>query len=172
MNPSAFSNELIRLREANVEDYAEILRLNTDAVPDVNLIDNATLQHLHDQAAAFMVAEDKLSATIAGFLLVMTDGAAYDSLNYQYFTANYTNFAYVDRIVVSPDHQRKGIGKLFYQYLFHFAGDRPATCEVNVEPPNEQSMAFHKQLGFASVGEQATEGGTKRVALLVRPGGS
>lgn len=172
MNISAFSNQLIELRDAQSDDYREILQLNTEAVPNVNLIDADKLRELHEQAAALVVAQEKSSGRIAGFLLVITDGADYDSLNYQYFSANYSSFAYVDRIVVSPDHQRKGIGKLFYKYLFDLAADRPTTCEVNVEPPNEQSMAFHGQLGFTSVEEQATEGGTKRVALLVRPGDS
>lgn len=172
MNISAFANPLIRLRQARIEDYPDILRLNTDAVPDVNLIDANVLKNLHEQAAALVVAQEQSSGSIAGFLLIITEGADYDSLNYRYFAANYPSFAYVDRVVVSPDHQRKGIGKLFYQFLFELADGRPATCEVNVVPPNEQSMAFHQQLGFAKVDEQATEGGSKRVALLVRPGES
>ena len=171
MQPRHSINE-IELRDARSEDYPEILRLNTAAVPNVNQIDAEKLKELHQQAAALVVAQEKGSGDIAGFLLIITEGADYDSLNYQYFTANYPSFAYVDRVVVSPDHQRKGIGRLFYQCLFEIAAGRPTTCEVNIEPPNEQSMAFHQQLGFTPVAEQATEGGTKRVALMVRAGDS
>lgn len=46
------------------------------------------------------------------------------------------------------------------------------TCEVNLEPPNPHSLAFHHRLGFTQVGEQVTTRGTVRVALLVRPVGS
>ena len=42
------------------------------------------------------------------------------------------------------------------------------TCEVNLEPPNPASLAFHARLGFRQVGEQVTKGGSVRVALLAR----
>jgi predicted GNAT superfamily acetyltransferase len=40
------------------------------------------------------------------------------------------------------------------------------TCEVNLDPPNPESLAFHARLGFARVGEQETKGGSVTVALL------
>lgn len=42
------------------------------------------------------------------------------------------------------------------------------TCEVNLVPPNPESLAFHHRLGFRQVGEQSTYGGSVRVALLAR----
>ena len=39
-------------------------------------------------------------------------------------------------------------------------------CEVNIEPPNEVSAAFHRRQGFTQVGTQWVADGTKRVALL------
>jgi predicted GNAT superfamily acetyltransferase len=39
-------------------------------------------------------------------------------------------------------------------------------CEVNVRPRNETSLAFHEAIGFREVGQQDTDGGTKRVSLL------
>ena len=47
---------------------------------------------------------------------------------------------------------------------------RPVSCEVDVVPENPGSLRFHEALGFESVGQQDTEGGEKRVRLLVRPG--
>jgi predicted GNAT superfamily acetyltransferase len=35
---------------------------------------------------------------------------------------------------------------------------------------NAPSLRFHERLGFEPVGEQQTEGGDKRVRLLVRAG--
>ena len=158
----------IELLPATAADYPDILELNAAAVPHVNLIDEQTLLHLHDQSESLMVARKQDSLELEGFLLTLADGADYDSLNYQYFSARYASFVYVDRIVVRPDRQRLGIGRRFYERLFALADGRPVTCEVNIEPPNEQSMRFHHQLGFTRVGEQATEGGSKRVALLAR----
>jgi predicted GNAT superfamily acetyltransferase len=166
--PITPTEDFIELQPADPTDYPEILSLNTNAVPDVNLIDATILASLHDQALALLVARDRRDGQIAGFLLILDEAADYASVNYLFFKEHYPAFVYVDRIVVGPDHQRLGIGKRFYQQLFELGADKPAACEVNVYPMNEQSLTFHRQLGFETVGEQETEGGSKRVALLLR----
>jgi predicted GNAT superfamily acetyltransferase len=40
--------------------------------------------------------------------------------------------------------------------------------EVNLEPRNDQSLAFHAALGFVEVGQQMTDYGT-RVSLMTKP---
>ena len=40
--------------------------------------------------------------------------------------------------------------------------------EVNVDPPNPQSMAFHLGRGFEEVGRQVTDYGFE-VAMMTRP---
>ena len=45
------------------------------------------------------------------------------------------------------------------------------TAEVNVDPPNPVSSAFHESMGFAEVGRQQTYGGSVTVALLAAPVG-
>lgn len=107
---------------------------------------------------------------LAGFLLALPETADYGSDNYRYFQARYDRFVYVDRIVVDDRFRRAGVGAALYR---HLAGCLPAgcpriACEVNVRPPNEPSLAFHRKLGFEPVGEQDTEGGAKRVCLLVK----
>ena len=42
------------------------------------------------------------------------------------------------------------------------------TCEVNEDPPNPDSMQFHKKLGFRELGKQKTEDGKKSVVILGR----
>ena len=39
---------------------------------------------------------------------------------------------------------------------------------MNVRPRNEGSLAFHDAFGFAAVGEQDTEAGSKRVRLYAK----
>ena len=39
-------------------------------------------------------------------------------------------------------------------------------AEVNIKPRNERSLIFHEKFGFTPVGEQDTEGGSKRVQLM------
>lgn len=168
-NSASPTKDFIDLQPAELADYPAILALNADAVPDVNLIDHQALQSLHEQALALIVARDLRDDSIAGFLLILDESAHYESVNYRFFKNGYEAFVYVDRVVVSPDHQRLGIGKRFYQRLFELSADRPAACEVNVRPMNQQSLSFHQQLGFEKIAEQETEGGSKRVAMLLRP---
>jgi predicted GNAT superfamily acetyltransferase len=41
-------------------------------------------------------------------------------------------------------------------------------CEVNVEPPNPASDAFHEALGFSEVGRAVIHDGEKQVRYLVK----
>lgn len=46
--------------------------------------------------------------------------------------------------------------------------DLPVTCEVNIRPPNPESLAFHDRQGFVEVGTQETEDGRKTVSLRAK----
>jgi hypothetical protein len=49
------------------------------------------------------------------------------------------------------------------------AADRNViVCEVNANPPNPASDAFHAALGFAEVGAASIHGGTKTVRYFAR----
>jgi predicted GNAT superfamily acetyltransferase len=87
------------------------------------------------------------------------------------FPSTYKNFVYVDRIAVAPAYKGRGIGRAFYSDIERFADSVAPilTCEVNLDPPNPESIAFHTKLGFAEVAQQDTEGGKKRVSLMVKP---
>jgi predicted GNAT superfamily acetyltransferase len=153
--------------EATAADYPAILELNQAAIPEVSHLDEAALAALHRQAVMLTVARS--GGEIAGFMLILREGADYGSPNYQYFASNYEAFHYVDRIVVSEHFRRQGVGAGLYALLFEAAEGSPrVTCEVNVRPPNPGSLGFHESLGFVTVGAQDTDGGIKRVALMVR----
>ena len=158
----------ITLRAARTTDYAAVLKLNEDAVPNVNSISERSLENLHGQSCFFCLAQD--SAKLAGFLLALPESASYESLNFRYFKDRFPQFAYVDRIVVSEDYRGRGVGRKLYSALFEKARNktRLVTCEVNLIPPNPDSLRFHENLGFQEVGQQETDGGRKRVALLTR----
>ncbi len=156
---------MIHFEPATEADYQDILRLNEAAVPAVSSIDEPALAELHRQAQFLTLARSE--GKLAGFLLVLNEQADYASLNYQYFKNHYDRFLYVDRIVVSEACRGQGIGASLYTALFEAAPDIPrVTCEVNVRPPNPGSLRFHGSLGFDVVGEQDTDGGAKRVALM------
>jgi len=159
----------ITIAAAGAADYAALLALNDAAVPHVNSIVLTKLEHLHRQSAYLGVARDA-AGTAAGFLLALDETADYDSMNFGYFQRSYDCFVYVDRIVVGAAHRRLGVGAALYADLHRqISADCPLlTCEVNLRPPNPESLAFHRQMGFEPVGEQDTEGGEKRVCLLAK----
>ena len=153
--------------EANTEHYAEVLKLNDAAVPNVNRLSLQDLERLARQAKLFLVAIDD-AENVAGFILTLDESADYDSPNFRFFQQEFERFLYVDRIVIDSTTQRSGVGSQLYTEINQRLGDQYPllTCEVNIEPPNPQSMNFHRRLGFVGVGEQDTENDTKRVLLM------
>lgn len=156
----------MQIMPATEHDYREILALNAAAVPNVNLIDEDELRKMAAQACYFKVLRD--GKTLAGFLLCFAPGADYQSLNYQWFSNKFDDFVYVDRIVISPQFAGQGLGGRFYQDLAEICRGHAAriACEVNIKPRNAHSLYFHQKVGFNEVGQQDTEGGSKRVSLM------
>jgi len=159
---------MLVIAETSASDLDAVLELNAGAVPDVNLVSMDTLRRLREQACYFKVA--KSDGRVVGFLLALPEGAAYESINYRWFSARHPTFVYIDRIVVDPRFQREGVGRRLYADLETMARARAPVlaCEVNLRPPNAGSMKFHESFGFEEVGQQDTEGGTKRVRLMIK----
>ena len=149
-------------------DLAALQAMNESAVPAVNSVPVAALRALRDMAEAFAVAHGAQGP--CGFLVLLAPGADYASPNYRWFAQRYADFLYVDRVVVAPEARRHGVGQALYADAWHRACRRgaPLTCEVNLDPPNPASLAFHRRLGFSQVGVQRTEGGAKTVSLMIR----
>ena len=154
-------------------DLPRLIELNTASVPAVNLIDEDEMRALVASAGlAAGVVDPAHPELVLGFVLALPPGLDYQSENYRWFSARGDRFLYVDRIVVADGHRSSGFGALLYDAVFLAAAEAGSTevdCEVNVEPPNPGSLAFHGRLGFEEVGRQATKGGEVVVALLARP---
>jgi len=157
------------IRAATAADFARILALNAESIQFLSPLDAPRLHALHAQAAYHRVAE--LGDRVAAFLLVLREGADYDSPNYRWFTQRYAQFLYIDRVVVDTAAQGHGLGALLYEDLIAFAqaqGVATLTCEFDLQPPNPASARFHARLGFREVGTQWLGGGTKQVSLQAR----
>ena len=156
----------MQIRDVNADDIDDVLELNEASVPHVNSIDREQMTWFARHARYFRVAV--VDGRPAGFLIGLQPGLEYGSPNYRWFSEHYDRFAYIDRVAVAGYARRRNVASQLYA---DFAGRMRAhadvlTCEVNIRPPNESSMAFHVQQGFRQVARQDTEGGSKEVALM------
>jgi predicted GNAT superfamily acetyltransferase len=158
-------------RDADLEILVDV---NDGAYPAVPITPAAELAELVVMSSVKVVVE--VDGIPAGFVLGMPPGLPYTSENYVFFSARADElgraFVYVDRIVLAPALRGRGLGPQLYDAVFAEArrvGALEVLCEVNVEPPNPGSLAFHTRLGFVEVGRQQTHGGENVVALLAAP---
>lgn len=155
------------LRDATPQDFDAVLRLNAEWEHVTSPLDHAAVMRLHEQASYHRVVASG-SKRVVAFLLGIGPGQAYDSPNYRWFDARFREFLYIDRVVVSSAIQRAGLGAALYDDVRDFAAGRAMrrlVCEVDVEPMNAPSDAFHTRRGFTEVGTQWVADGKKRVSL-------
>jgi len=136
------------IREMTPQDIELVLEINNDAVPAVNSLNIDELFDIIGMSKAWVVEEED---AIEGVLIVIGPGEPYQSANYSWLDNQFTNFCYVDRIIIDSNKKRKGYGRLLYLALEEHAvsvGADILLCEVNVEPENPQSLAFHASLGW------------------------
>lgn len=145
-----------------------LLALNNAAVPHVNALGAAEFDAIA-RAGRVWVATTEQGAVPIGFVVTLARGVDYDSLNYAWFSTRFDAFTYVDRVVVSPAARGRGVGRALYDVVAReatLAGHGRVCAEVNVDPPNPGSMAFHTGLGFHVLAERHNESAGKTVAML------
>ncbi|TCM22432.1 hypothetical protein EDF56_1011122 [Novosphingobium sp. PhB165] len=153
----------------NAELRAALLALNNAHAVELSLADAARMELLVERA--FVAARiGRNAGTLDAALIAFDQDADYDSANFQWFRARYRRFVYVDRVVTAPEARGRGFARKLYAHLFErarAAGHECVVCEVNSDPPNPASEAFHQALGFEPVGE-ALLGNGKTVTYLMR----
>lgn len=143
-----------------------MLELNRASVRELSELDERRLQWLISLAHSALAVDHE--GRLAGFALAITPGGSYDSENYRWFAARYERFLYLDRIAVCAQLRRQGIATLLYDAMEAAAEPfERMVCEVNVEPPNPASLAFHGARGYVELGRLA-HGEHKLVALLAK----
>lgn len=153
--------ELAKLN-LHLETAWQLNQAATPAVSDVTADEFANLVDKACFAKAVILAEE-----VVGYIIALGTGVDYASENYQWFSTRYNDFVYIDRVAITPQYCGQGIGGWLYAQLFAQFSETQIACEVNLRPRNAGSLTFHEHLGFVEVGQQDTEGGTKRVALLM-----
>lgn len=153
------------LRDAEPRDLPDLLRLNASSVAQLSPLDDASIARLLAECALARVA--CVGDRVAGMVLALREGAAYDSPNYRWFADRHATFLYVDRVVVDATHRGRGVASRLYADVFvhaRNAGVPLVACEYDLDPPNPASARFHAAQGFAEVGRQVLPGG-KTVSL-------
>lgn len=147
-------------------DHAVLLALNNAHAAEVGA--------LTEDAFARLIAVSFRTRMTDGrdaFLLALEQGADYASPNYRWFSERFARFAYVDRVVVAASARKKGVGRALYEDVIDAAiaaGHDTLACEVNFDPPNPVSDAFHASFGFAEIGRAHLPERGKAVRYLVR----
>ena len=147
-------------------DLSAVLALNTLHAAELSMLTRERLEEL--VATAFHA---RRIGAVDAFLIAFDQDADYDSPNFLWFRERYPRFAYVDRIAVAASARGRGLARSLYEDLFAHAsraGHTIVTCEVNAEPPNPASDAFHAALGFREVGMAAVYGGARTVRYFER----
>lgn len=155
-----------RLRRIQREDVPAVLALNDREVELTSPLDAARLDQLLEWADRGEVVEH--AGRIAGFVLTFGPHSDYDSANYRWFANRYADrFYYLDRIVVGAAFRRLGLASFVYEQVEADARRHSRMAlEVNIDPPNEPSLAFHRRRGYEEVGRLAAPG--HLVSLQVR----
>jgi len=158
------------LRPIEPRDHAAVLELNHRNVALLAPMDDQRLAQLMtwaDRADVIQAQTDEAQTDeVAGFVFTFAPGTAYDSENYLWFSKHRGDgFYYLDRIVLADSHRRLGLGRRVYDELEQVAAAHGRmVLEVNVEPANEPSLAFHYARGYVDVAELGEPG--KRVVLM------
>lgn len=147
-------------------DLSPFLDLNNRHSLELSVLDAAEFARL--VSIAFLAAA---TTTPASFLLAFDQDAAYESPNFLWFKQRFDRFVYVDRVVVDAAGRGLGLASRLYEDLFlaaRAAGHVRIVAEVNCDPPNPASDAFHGARGFVEVGRARLDDRGKTVRYLTR----
>lgn len=140
------------------------------------------LTNAHAKETSFL-SEDRWRSMIANafsatcvsgtsaLLIAFDQNAQYDNPNFEWFGERWSRFVYIDRVIVAEGHRGEGLARLLYGDLFarmKDTGHQRVGCEVNVDPPNPGSDAFHSKLGFVEQGRAALQDRGRMVRYLAK----
>lgn len=155
------------MRAAGAGDLDALVALNDAHAREVNALGVEGMTRAI-AGAAWTGVVDADDGGIGAFLVAFDETTPAQGPNHAWFLTREARFRYVDRVVVAANARGRGVARALYDALAATGDGRPLCCEVNLEPPNPASLAFHERLGFARVGEGVDPRNGKRVVYLRR----
>jgi uncharacterized protein len=148
-----------------------LLALNNEHANELSLLSFAELDQIL-RASFFSATIDDSDA----LLITFDQCSRYENINFLWFRNHFANdsdnkFVYVDRVVTARGARGKGYARALYSELFQrakSAGHTRIACEVNLDPSNPISDAFHASLNFSELGRASIYNGAKTVRYLLR----
>jgi uncharacterized protein len=135
-------------------DERAVLALNAAHEAETAPLTSAQLRALLAQAFHIGLCDRGRDA----FLIALDQDAESASPNFHWFKSRHPRFVYIDRVIVARHKRGLGLARKLYAELIATAasaGHVLVGCEVNVQPPNPASDAFHEALRFCEVGRAA-----------------
>jgi hypothetical protein len=156
----------ISIRDILPGDLQEVLRINEESSPGVSQLTLAGAERLTtDATLAWVAVADQ---GIAGYLIAFIGSANYAGEEFAWFKERGRDFVYVDQVALAPSYCGRGVGSMLYSELERWGARRlcrSLNCEVNLDPPNPESLAFHRSYGFIEIGRMHTSD-RRHVVLL------
>ena len=157
------------IRDVIPGDKDGIFQVNRDSLSGVSAFDDEYFATLVRECALFRVAE--VGQAIEGYVCGISHQAIYDGEEFALFLDHLPDgFLYIDQVAIRQRSRGQGLGRPLYQDMETYArenGFSALACEVNYEPFNAASQAFHRQFGFAEVVRMPIRGLV--VSLLTKP---
>lgn len=144
------------IRDAMPDDYDLICALNLVEVQHTSPMDAERVAELDELSCYHKVVS--VDGHIFAFLLAICRGSPYRNDNFEWFSAKFAEFIYIDRIVVSANSRGLQLGSMLYEDPFRYARSAAiplVTCEYNISPPMRPRACF--TTGLAS-GNRALSG--------------